>query len=151
LSREIGNRLWEGNALLNLGVAYRQVGQTEQARSTMTRARDVLLMTQDKLGIGRSFYNLALMDGDLGDYQAATDQLERALPIIRSVDIRHSHDIETTPTAYYNPIEESALDLLVRWEGELGNTEKAGAYAKALQQVRARRPAESKAVPDHEH
>ena len=44
---------------------------------------------------------------------SAAAYLERALPIIREADIRHSHEIELDPKHYQNPVEVSALQALV--------------------------------------
>lgn len=148
LSKQIGNRLWEGNALLNLGGAYLQAGQPESARATFVDARDVLLKTQDKLGIGRSYYNLAIVEGDAGQYRDAVAGMERALPIIRATDIRHSHEIEPHAADYYNPIEETALARLAEWYGRLGSADKAREYTAALDTLRKKRPA---AAAGHTH
>ena len=140
LSHQIGNRLWEGNGLLNLGVAYRQLGRIQEARETLGKARDVLLTTKDKLGIGRTYYGLALVAGDAGDYRTGVTELELALPIIRSLDIRHSHEIEPHQGDYFNPIEESSIALLSTWYGTLNDTAKASEYSKALEALRAKHP-----------
>ena len=141
LSHQIGNQLWEGNGLLNLGVAYRQLGKIQEARETLEKARDALLMTRDRLGIGRTYYGLALVAADTGDYRTGVTDLELALPIIRSLDIRHSHEIEPNPGDYFNPFEETSLALLSTWYGKLNDTARAGEYAKALEALRAERPA----------
>lgn len=140
LAKEIGNRLWEGNARLNLGVAHLELGQTAEAHDELTRARDVLLKTQDKLGIGRSMYTLALVAAAEGAFEEAAHEMERALPLIRTVDIRHSHAIEEDPREYYNTFEEAAVQLLVEWYGLLGNGARAQEYAEALEALRAKRP-----------
>ena len=97
-------------------------------------------MTKNKIGVGRSYYNLALVAGDAGDYWTAVTEMGLALPIIRSVDIRHSHEIENRDDEYFNPIEETALELLSFWYGELNDVGKATEYAKARDAVRANRP-----------
>jgi tetratricopeptide (TPR) repeat protein len=153
LAHAIGNRLWEGNALLDLGIAYRQLGQVDQASVTLMSARKVLLTTQDKLGIGRTFYALALLEGDQGDYRSAAGDMERALPIIINVDIRHSHDIPVEgPHASnpHNPIQETALDLLVRWQSALGNQEKSREYATTLAALKASQSKDASG-PDGDH
>lgn len=141
LARQVGNRLWEANALLNLGVAYHQLGRHDTARETLEMARDVFLLTKNRVGIGRSHYNLALVAGDSGDYGAAVREMELALPIIRSVDIRHSHTIEEDAAEYFNPVEETALALLSTWYGELKDVQKASEYTKARDALGASRPA----------
>ena len=142
LARGLENRLWEGNALLNLGGAHRQLGQLDEAREVLERGRDVLLRTKDRLGIGRTYYALALVAGDSGDYRTAVTQMELALPVIRSVDIRHSHAIEDGASSYFNPIEEASLTLLSTWYGELDDAARSAEYAKAREALRTNRPHE---------
>src|SRR5262249_22873769 len=60
-SREAGIKLWEGNALLNLGVAYRQIGELKLADSTLEQALGVIRQTSDKLGVGRTLYDIGLV------------------------------------------------------------------------------------------
>lgn len=140
LARQVGIRLWEGNALLNQGIAYRQMGDLPKAATTLENARDVLLKTQDRLGIGRTYYSLALVGADRGDIPGAIASMEASLPIIRGLDIRHSHEIELDKAAYYNTIEDAALQLLVKWHKQLGHADKAAAFATELDALRAKRP-----------
>ncbi len=142
-ARQVGNRLWEGNALLNLGLADLRRGRVEEARGALTQARDVLLKTQDKLGLGRTYYSLALVSEELDDQAAGVIDLELALPIVRSLDIRHSHDIEADATEYYNDILESVLRLLVSWHGKLGHADQARTYSVELEALLAKKPADT--------
>ena len=143
-AREAGIRLWEGNALLSVGVAYRQLGDLERAQKTMERALDVILKTQDRLGQGRTFYNLAVVAADRQQYDAAAEYLERALPLVREVDLRHSHEIELDPKAYYNVIEEDALRQLVSLYTKLGRSEKVAEHQAALDLVLEKKPKTTK-------
>jgi tetratricopeptide (TPR) repeat protein len=137
LAKQLGNRLWLGNALLNLGVSYQRLGKNDEARTTFTQARDVLLQTQDRLGIGRAYYNLALVSADFGDYTSAAADMERALPIIRAVDIRHSHEIdERRGQRPANPMEADSLALLVKWFGALDDAAKVRRYSAELKAAR---------------
>jgi tetratricopeptide (TPR) repeat protein len=141
LARQVGNRLWEGNLLLNIGVAEHQLKRLPAALATLSEARDVLDKTQDKLGQGRAAFNLALVKGDSGDSRGAVAEMERALPFIRGTDIRHSHHIEEDPGEYYNSIEEAALRLLVTWYGQLGDAAKRTEHQAALDSLVSRKPA----------
>ena len=62
---------------------------------------------------GRALYNLGGLALDQERYEPAASYLERALPIIREVDIRHSHEIELDAKRYRNPFEVSALQMLI--------------------------------------
>lgn len=139
-SREAGIKLWEGNALLNLGLAYRQLGDPSAARAALERALAVIAQTADQLGTGRALYNLALVATDERDYVAAAAYLERALPIIERVDVRHSHEIELDPKQYYNPVQEAALRLIIGTYTRLGEPAKARRHQAALDALVATRP-----------
>ena len=56
---------------------------------------------------------MGVIAADEERFEAAAAYLERALPVIRSADIRHSHQIELEPDRYRNPIEVAALQVLV--------------------------------------
>ena len=103
-SHDAGIKLWEGNALLNLGVAYRQVGDLALAETTLEQGLAVIRQTADQLGTGRALYDLALVSLDKQQYSKAAAYLEQALPIIATVDVRHSHEIELDPRQYYNSV-----------------------------------------------
>ena len=139
-SREAGIRLWEGNSLLNLGGAHHRLGHLEEARQAFEQALAVLEKTNDRLGIGRTLYNLGLLASD-GRPAEAVAYLERALPIIRSVDIRHSHSIELERAKYQNPYELSALQMLVSASVAAGDEQRAATYQAELRRVEAMRPA----------
>ncbi|MEO5895560.1 MAG: tetratricopeptide repeat protein [Vicinamibacterales bacterium] len=142
LSQTARIKLWEGNSLLNIGAAHVQLGDLDAARQSFEQARDVLLKTSDRLGLGRAWYNLGLVAARQQRHAEAVVDMERALPIIRQVDIRHSHQIEISPKAYQNPIELSALQTLTDSYSKLGNADKADAYMKELRTLKDRqRPA----------
>jgi tetratricopeptide (TPR) repeat protein len=136
-SREAKVRLWEGNALMNIGAAQLQSGDIDASRQSFEQALEVLLKTSDRLGQGRVLYNLGLVAMQQQRVEDAASYMERALPIIRAVDIRHSHEIETGP-GYQNPIEVSALQVLVEAYTTLGLSEKEAVHAAALERLKAR-------------
>jgi tetratricopeptide (TPR) repeat protein len=140
-SRQAGIKLWEGNSLLNIGAAHVQRGEVQAAHDAFEQALQVLQKTTDQLGIGRALYNLGLVAVQQHRTADAAGYMERALPIIRTVDIRHSHEIELEPQAYRNPLELSALQVLVDAYAALGNTEKGSAHADALRRLKARQSA----------
>jgi tetratricopeptide (TPR) repeat protein len=139
-SRQVGIKLWEGNSLLNIGAAHVMRGDTQAAREAFEQGLDVLQKTTDQLGIGRALYNLGLVAVQQHRTADAALNMERALPIIRMVDIRHSHEIELEPRAYQNPIELSALQVLIDAYAVLGDKEKGAVHAAAQQRLKARPP-----------
>jgi tetratricopeptide (TPR) repeat protein len=150
VSHRVNMKLWEGNALLNVGASERQLGDLPAARQTLERARVVLEQTGDRLGQGRVYFNLAVVANEQRQYAEAAGYLERALPIIRDVDIRHSHEIEREPTAYRNPLEESALQMLADAYTNAGMKERAERAGEELRALRAR-PQPAPSADDHEH
>jgi tetratricopeptide (TPR) repeat protein len=139
-SRQAGIKLWEGNGLLNIGAAYVQLGEVQAGREAFEQALEVMQKTTDLLGVGRALYNLGLVAVQQHRTEDTAMYMERALPIIRKVDIRHSHEIEIKPETYQNPIELSALEVLVDTYATLGNQEKHAVHAAALQRLKARQP-----------
>ena len=137
-SREAGIRLWEGNALINIGAAHLQTGEIDRSRETFEQALEVLQKTSDRLGQGRVLYNLGLVAVQQQRLEDAAMYMERALPIIRAVDIRHSHEIETAPADYQNPVERSALRVLIDAYATLEQKDKEAVHAAALQRLDAR-------------
>lgn len=140
LSRSAGIRLWQGNALLNMGAAHQQLGDLTASQAAFEDALGVLTKTSDRLGTGRALYNLAVVAARQERYRDAATLMERALPIIRGTDIRHSHEIEITPERYHNPFEVAALEVLVECYTQLGESDPAAAHMTALREARARAP-----------
>lgn len=141
LSQKAGIKLWEGNSLLNIGAAHLQLGAVDRSREAFERARDVLEKTSDRLGLGRAWYNLSLVALRQERLEDTAAYMEKALPIIREVDIRHSHEIEATKELYANPVELSALQILADTYRKLGQIDRAEAYMKQLSVAKARKPA----------
>lgn len=141
LSQRAGIRLWQGNALLNIGAAQQQLGDLDAAGRAFDQALALFEQTGDPLGIGRSLYNQGLVAFGRRDFVHAAALLERALPHIRAVDIRHSHEIELDPEHYRNPVEMSALQILVVAYERLGDSDRAAAHMAALKTLREKGPA----------
>lgn len=138
VSQKAGVRLWEGNSLLNLGAALQQQGELDASRLAFEQALGVLETTRDRIGTGRALYNLGLIAMDQERFEPAGAYIERALPIIRSADIRHSHEIELDPARYQNPIEVAALQMLVDIYARTGKDELKAAHMTTLRQIKAR-------------
>lgn len=139
ISRRVGIKIWEGNSLINVGAAHQQLGREDLARTAFEQALEVLEQSNDRLGVGRTLYNLGNLATREERYADAAAYLERALPIIRSVDIRHSHAIETDKEQYQNPFELSALRLLVDAYVKSGDEKRAAAHMADLRRVEAQR------------
>lgn len=140
LARTVGNRLWEGNSLMNIGAAHRQLGDLEASHEAFEEALAVLEHTSDRLGVGRALYNMGLVASSRQRYADAAGYLERALPHIRTVDIRHSHEIELEPAHYQNPIEMAALQVLVDAYEKTGETARAAVHMAALKKLKEKQP-----------
>jgi len=136
----VGIKIWEGNALMNLGAAHQQIGDLPRAHRAFDDALAVLQQTQDKLGLARTLYNLALVSAAEDNYVDAAHYLERALPMIVEVDVRHSHEIELNPAEYYNAVHESALRMLVDAYTRLDQRAKAAACETALNELLKKKP-----------
>lgn len=137
LSRRAGIRLWQGNSLINIGAAQQLLGNLDAAGEAFDAALAIFESTSDRLGTGRALYNLGLIAFGRRELDRTVNLLERALPHIRSVDIRHSHEIELDPQQYQNPIEMSALQVLIAAYQRLGEDEKAAAHMAALKKLRS--------------
>jgi tetratricopeptide (TPR) repeat protein len=141
VSKKAGVRLWEGNSLLNLGAALQQLGDVDGARIAFEQGLGVLETTRDRLGTGRALYNLGALALDQERYEPAASYLERALPIIRSVDIRHSHEIELDAKRYRNPYEVSALQMLIDIYSRTGQQDLLTKHMEELRRINAAPPA----------
>ena len=145
VSRTAGNKLWEGNSLINIGAARQALGDLQAAEGAFLSALEVLETTRDRIGPGRALYNLGMVKLNQGRSAEAAAYLERALPIIRSADIRHSHEIELQAERYQNPIEVATLQALIEIYSETGDKARADAHLTALREIRSR------AKPAHVH
>lgn len=140
-SRAAGIKLWEGNSLINMGAAHQQLGDVEASEQAFLSALRVLETTGDRIGTGRALYNLGMLALTQARHTQAAEYLERALPIIRSADIRHSHEIELDPERYQNPVEIAALQALVEIYTETGDKARAESHMAALRLLNTRRKA----------
>ncbi|MGE5658133.1 MAG: CHAT domain-containing tetratricopeptide repeat protein, partial [Actinomycetota bacterium] len=90
LYREIHDRNSEGQALGNLGVAYRNLGDygkaIEYAQQWLAIAREI----RDRSSEGGALNNLGLAYGNLGDYGKAIEYAQQSLAIAREIKDRNS-------------------------------------------------------------
>jgi tetratricopeptide (TPR) repeat protein len=116
-AQRLGRKGAEGMALNNLGNAYADLGQVQQAMDYYEQHLAIARDIGDRRGEGNALGSLGLAYADLGQVQQAMDYYEQALTIARAIgdragDARHSWN----------------LGLLYEKQGEL-------ARAAALMQV----------------
>jgi tetratricopeptide (TPR) repeat protein len=90
VSRDLGNRKWEGNALCNLGLLHQLQGNLGEARSTLQRA----LLVAREMGHARLeaivLCNLGIVDDATGSPDDALGHFEAALVVARELGDRRS-------------------------------------------------------------
>ncbi len=88
ISREIGDRRGEGNALGNLGIAYNSLGQYERAIDFLQQYLTIALEIGDRRGEGNALGNLGNAYFSLGQYERAIDFHQQNLTIAREIGDR---------------------------------------------------------------
>ena len=114
ISREIGHRQSEANNLGQLGTAYRNLGQVEQALEFYEQALKISQEIGHRHGEEAFLCNLGLVYSDVGQAEAAIENYEQVLMIAREIDdIRGQGNIlDNLGTAYSDLGEiEQALEL----------------------------------------
>ncbi|MGJ3251911.1 MAG: tetratricopeptide repeat protein [Elainellaceae cyanobacterium] len=82
------SRQGEGNALGNLGIAYRNLGDYQQAIDLYEQYLAIAREIGDRRGEGNALGNLGLAYWSLGDYPQAIDLYEQQLVIAREIGDR---------------------------------------------------------------
>ena len=111
ISRDIGDRGGEGNALGNLGLAYDSLGNYEKAIDFYQQQLTITREIGDRRGEGAALGNLGLAYDSLGNYEKAIDFHQQSLVIKREIGDRRG--------------EGAALGNLGLAYDSLGNYEKA--------------------------
>ncbi|MBI4483619.1 MAG: tetratricopeptide repeat protein [Acidobacteria bacterium] len=143
-AKKVGKTIWEGNAWLNLGSASLMSGDFEQATRAFTVALELFERSNDVLGKGRAFYNLGIVFHRRQQWELAAANLEKSLPFVRDVDIRHSHDIDD-----YNEVEGKVLELLLSaYQNFDPKSEKISRHRKDLEELLKHKPS---SAPAHGH
>ena len=144
---KIGNKLWEANAWLNVGSGEMMLRHYEPAEEALTRTLELARGAGDKLAEGRAYFDLGVLYHTWERWEPAARNLEESLKFIRSVDIRHSHDIDG-----FNHVERTALQLLVRSYEKLNRADAAVAEAKGqLDALNRAAPASGSDHEGHSH
>ena len=84
-ARRLKRRAWEGAALGNLGIAYKNLGEYRLAIECHEKDLEVLREIGDRIGEGAALGNLGSVYGRLGEYHRAIEYLEQSLQIAREV------------------------------------------------------------------
>ena len=86
--RGAGERKWEAQTLLNLGVIYANLSQHEKARDYYEQALAISREIKDREGEGITLGNLGNVYENLSQYEKARDYYEQALAISREIKDR---------------------------------------------------------------
>lgn len=89
ISRQIGDRRGEGEALKSLGSAYSYLGEPKKAIEYCEQALKISRKIGDRRGEGIDLGNLGNAYSDLGELRKAIEYYEQALLISREVGDRH--------------------------------------------------------------
>ncbi|NEP62493.1 MAG: tetratricopeptide repeat protein, partial [Symploca sp. SIO2G7] len=87
--REINDRKGEGDALNNLGLAYRNLGDYTQAIEYHQQSLAIAREINDRKGEGQSLGNLGIAYLNLGDYTQAIEYYQQSLAIAREINDRN--------------------------------------------------------------
>ena len=82
------SRRWEGNTLGNLGTAYNDLGDYQQAIDFYEQRLTIARESGDREGESNALGNLGTAYNNLGDYQQAIDFYEQNLAIAREIGNR---------------------------------------------------------------
>ncbi|MEV6344287.1 tetratricopeptide repeat protein [Actinoplanes sp. NPDC051851] len=85
LYRRTGDRIGEGRALTNLGVAEDHLGRYAAAAERLEQALVLYRATGHRHGEAIALHNLGVAERHLGHYPAAIDRLEQALAVYRQL------------------------------------------------------------------
>ncbi|HET9141463.1 tetratricopeptide repeat protein, partial [Actinophytocola sp.] len=88
-ARSTGDRAGEAQALTNLGLVHRLLGQYGPATERLTRALELHRLSGDQAGAARTLSNLGIVADRLGAHAAAKTHLEQALTAYRELGNRH--------------------------------------------------------------
>lgn len=84
-ARFIGNYKAEGEALNNLGIAYRHLGNPRKALEFFRQALEIARNTSGEMGLGNILGNLGNTYIDLGDANRAIEVFDRCLSVHRQI------------------------------------------------------------------
>ncbi|MEH2198409.1 CHAT domain-containing protein [Nostoc sp.] len=102
--REIKDRLGEGKALGNLGLAYDSLGDYIKAIEYQHQSLAIAREINDRLGEGQSLGNLGIAYYSLGDYSKAIKYQQQRLTIAREINDRlgEGQSLGNLGIAYYS-------------------------------------------------
>src|SRR5690606_8690691 len=85
LCREVGDKNGEATTLNNIGLAYRSLGEMQQALTYYAQALPLRLQIEDRWGERVTRYNMTMAHRDLGNLAAAEEQLRIVVAIDEAV------------------------------------------------------------------
>jgi len=88
-ARSTGDHAGEAQALTNLGLVHRLLGQYDPATELLTRALDLHRRSGDRAGEARTLSNLGIVEDRRGRHSAAGAHFEQALSAYRDLGNRH--------------------------------------------------------------
>jgi CHAT domain-containing protein/peptide methionine sulfoxide reductase MsrA len=102
--REIKDRKGEGNALGNLGAAYRALGNYVKAIDYQEQSLALAREIKDRKGEGNALGNLGVAYSSLGNYVKAIDYQEQSLALAREIKDRkgEGNALGNLGVAYYS-------------------------------------------------
>jgi tetratricopeptide (TPR) repeat protein len=103
-AQKLGDKLWEGNSLGNLGIPYRLLGNYQQAIVYYDKALIIFKKVGNKHGEGNCLGNLGIAYDNLGNYHKAIEYYNKSLEIIRKLNNPQSEGncLNSLGVAYFN-------------------------------------------------
>ncbi len=103
LWEKLGDKLWQANTLLGIGIVYDKLGEKQKALSYYNQALPLFREVGDKGGEAKTLNNIGLVYSDLGENQKALSFYNQALPLFRAVDNKRGEatTLNNIGTVYY--------------------------------------------------
>ena len=100
IAREVGDRRSEGNALGNLGSAYKSLGETRRAIQFYEQQLAIVREIGDRRGEGTALGNMSLVLGQLGERTQAIQYAEQALTIFEQIEDPNAANVRAQLAAW---------------------------------------------------
>lgn len=100
ITREIGDRKGEENALCNLGVVYNNLGEPKRAFDFFKQHLAIARAISDKQGQGNALWNMTLVLEQLDRQRQAIEYAETALEIFEQIESSYAKRVRQQLTAW---------------------------------------------------